>query len=82
MRNIPPGMRRRGDVRLRSHIGWDIADHAKTSSLRHNWYVNETDQFETSVRRTNWHLSETDQLNTSQRRHNWYLNETDFFETL
>ena len=26
-----------------------IADHAKTSSRRHNWYVNETDLFETSL---------------------------------
>ena len=27
-----PGMRRRSDVSLRSHIGLDVADHAKTSS--------------------------------------------------
>ena len=45
----PPGMRRRSDVSFRSHIGRDIADHAKTSSRRRNWYVNETDLFQTSL---------------------------------
>ena len=33
---FPPGMRRRGDVSSRSHVGRDVADHAKTSSRRHN----------------------------------------------
>ena len=47
----PPGMRRRSDVSFRSHIGWDVSDHAKTSSRRRNWYVNETDLFETSLQR-------------------------------
>ena len=49
--NFPPGMRRRSDVSFRSHIGRDISDHAKTSSRRRNWCVNETDLFETSLRR-------------------------------
>ena len=91
-------MERRSDLLFRSHIGRDIADHAETSSQRHNWYVNETDLFETPLRRFigmyvdhricdavatyNCYISETDQLNTSQRRHNWYLNETNVFETL
>ena len=47
----PPGMRRRSDVSFRSHTGWDVSDHAKTSARRRNWYVNETDLFETSLRR-------------------------------
>ena len=46
-----PGMRRRSDVSFRSHIGWAVSDHAKTSSRRCNWYVNETSLFETSSRR-------------------------------
>ena len=44
-------MLRRSDVSVRSHIGRDNADHAETSSRRHNRYVNETDLFETSLRR-------------------------------
>ena len=48
---FPPGMRRRSDVSFRSHKGRDFTDHAKTSSRRRNWYVNETDLFETSLRR-------------------------------
>ena len=47
----PPGMRRCSDVSFRSHKGRDVADHAKTSSRRRNWYVNETDLFEMSLRR-------------------------------
>ena len=47
----PLGIRRRSDVSFRSHIGRDIADHAKTSSLRHNMYGHETELFETSLRR-------------------------------
>ena len=47
----PPGMRRRSDVSISSHIGQDVADHAETSSWRRNWYVNEADLFETSLRR-------------------------------
>ena len=43
-----PSMRHRSDVSFRSHIGWDVADHAYTSSRYRNWYVNETDLFETS----------------------------------
>ena len=38
----PPGMRRRSDVSVKSHIGRDIANHAETSSRRRNRYVNET----------------------------------------
>ena len=49
----PPGMRRRSDISLSSHIGWDVVDHAKTSSRRLNWYVYETDLFETSL----WRLT-------------------------
>ena len=49
--NYPPGMPRRSDVSFRSYIGWDVADHAKTSSRRRKWYVNETDLFETSLQR-------------------------------
>ena len=48
---IPPGMWHCKDVSFKSHIGWDVPDHAETSSRRHNWYVNETDLFETSLRR-------------------------------
>ena len=44
-------MRRRSDVSLRSHIGWDVADLAETLSRRRNKCVNETDLFETSLRR-------------------------------
>ena len=44
-------MKRRRDVAFRSYIGLDVADHAKTSSRRRNWYVNETDVFEPSLRR-------------------------------
>ena len=44
-------MQRRSNVSFRSHIGRDVADHAKASSRRLNWYVNETDLFETSLRR-------------------------------
>ena len=29
--HIPPGMRRRSDVSIRSHIGWDVPDHTETS---------------------------------------------------
>ena len=47
----PPSMKRRRDVTFRSYIGPDVADHAKTSSRRRNWYVNETDVFEPSLRR-------------------------------
>ena len=49
--STPPGMRCRSDVSFRSPIGWDVADHAETSSRRHNRYVNGTDLFETSLRR-------------------------------
>ena len=48
---IPPGMRRRRDVSFRSHIGRDVADHAKTPSQRSNWYINEMDLSEMSLRR-------------------------------
>ena len=47
----PPGMRRRSDVSFRFHIGWDVADHADTSTWHRIWYVNETDLFITSLRR-------------------------------
>ena len=46
-----PGMRRRSNVSVRSHVSRDVTDHAETSSQRCNWYVNETDLFETSLRR-------------------------------
>ena len=44
-------MRRFSDVSVRSHIGWDVAKHAETSSQRRNRYVNETELFDTSLRR-------------------------------
>ena len=47
----PPDMQHRSDVSIRSHIGWDIADNAETSSQHRNRYVNETDLVETSLRR-------------------------------
>ena len=47
----PPDMQHRSDVSIRSHIGWDIADNAETSSRHRNRYVNETDLVETSLRR-------------------------------
>ena len=50
-KSIPTGMRRRSDVSVRYHIDWDVADHAETSSLHRNWYLNETDLFEMSWRR-------------------------------
>ena len=80
------------------HIGWDVVDHAKTSSRRRNWYLIETDLIETFlhislVRRKNQPILDvvttyqlipkwTNQLNTSLGHHNWYLNDTDVFETL
>ena len=54
-RPYPPGMRRRSDISIRSHLSRNVADHDETSSRRRNRYVNETDLFETSLRR----LSET-----------------------
>ena len=45
----PPGMRGGSDVSIRFHIGPYVADHAETSSRRHNSYVNNTDLFETSL---------------------------------
>ena len=51
VKSDPPAMRRRSDVSVRSHIGWDVAHRAETSSRRRNRYVNETDLFETSLRR-------------------------------
>ena len=42
-------MLRRIDVLFRSHIGWDVAEQAETSSRRRSRYVNETDLFETSL---------------------------------
>ena len=44
-----PNMRRCSDVSFRFHIGWDVADHAETSSQRRNWYLNATDLFEMSL---------------------------------
>ena len=61
----PPGMRRRSDVSVRSHISRDVTDHAETSSRRRNRYVNVTDLFETSLRR----LSGTWKKLTYLRRH-------------
>ena len=91
-------MRHRNDVPFRAHTVWDNADHAETSSLHGNWYVNEmglfetfatsdcykskSDQFETSQLRSSWYLSETDQFKLLAGRLNWYLNETDVFEML
>ena len=31
-KTFPPGMRRRSDVSLWYHLGWDVADHIETSS--------------------------------------------------
>ena len=36
----PYGIQRHSDVSLRSYIGRDLADRAKTSSRRRNWNVN------------------------------------------
>ena len=47
----PPGMRRHSDVSFRSHVSGDVADHAKTSSRRLNWYFIENDLFETTLQR-------------------------------
>ena len=51
----PSSMRRCSDVSFRSHIGWDVTDHAKMSSRCRNRYVNETDPFDTSLQ----HLIDT-----------------------
>ena len=48
-------MQRRSDVLFSSHIGWDVVNHAETSSRRRNRYVNEMDLFETSFQ----HLIDT-----------------------
>ena len=64
--SVPPGMQRRSDVSVRSHIGRDVADHAETSSRRRKRYVNEADLFETSLRR----LIGTWKKLTYLRRHN------------
>ena len=70
-------MRRLSNVSFRSHIGQDVADHAKTSARRRNWYVNETDLFKTSL----WRLIGTYKKPTNLRRQgrgtNWYLSKTD-----
>ena len=57
----PPAMRRPSNVSFRSLIGRDVADYAKTSSWRSNWYVNETDLFEMS----HWYADKTNQFETS-----------------
>ena len=44
-------MRHRNDVSFRAHTVWDNADHAETSSLHGNWYVNEMGLFETCLLR-------------------------------
>ena len=62
---FPPGMRRRSDVPIKSHIGWDVADHAAPSSQRRSKYVNETDIFEISLRRVIGTQKITDQFETS-----------------
>ena len=62
----PPGMRHCSDVSVRSHIVRGVADHAETSSQRHNRYVNETNLCETSLRR----LIGTWNKLTYLRRHN------------
>ena len=48
------------DVVATSHLGRDVAVHAKTWSQRRNWYVNETDLFETS----HWYVNTTDPFET------------------
>ena len=44
-------MRHRNDVLFRAHTVWDNADHAETSSLHGNCYVNEMGLFETCLLR-------------------------------
>ena len=44
-------MRHRNDVSFRAHTVWDNVDHAETSSLHSNWYVNEMGLFETCLLR-------------------------------
>ena len=61
-----PGMRRRSNVSIRSHIGRDVADHAETSSRLRHRYVSETDLFETSLRC----LTGTQKKPTDLRRQN------------
>ena len=63
---VPPGMRCRSDVSVRSHIGRDVAHHAETSSRRRKRYMNDVDLFETSLRR----LTGTWKKLTYLRRHN------------
>ena len=48
-REAPPSIRHRSDVSIRSQLVHDVADHAKTSSRRHNLYINKTDLFEMSL---------------------------------
>ena len=60
----PPGMQRRSNVSFRSHIGRDVADHAKASSRRLNWYVNETYLFEIFAT-SHWYVNKTNQFETS-----------------
>ena len=72
-------MRHRNDVSFRAHTVWDNADHAETSSLHGNWYVNEMGLFETFAT-SDCYKDRTDQFGTSQRLTSWYLNETDQFK--
>ena len=72
-------MRHRNDVPFRAHTVWDNADHAETSSLHGNWYVNEMGLFETFVT-SDCYKDKTDQFETSQRLTSWYLSETDQFK--
>ena len=59
-------MRHRNDVSFRAHTVWDNADHAETSSLHGNWYVNEMGLFET-LATSDFYKDRTDQFGTSQR---------------
>ena len=72
-------MRHRNDVPFRAHTVWDNADHAETSSLHGNWYVNEMGLFETFAT-SDCYKDKTDQFETSQRLTSWYLSETDQFK--
>ena len=42
-------MRRRNNISFKSHVGWDVTDHAETALRRRKWYV--AKPFETSSQR-------------------------------
>lgn len=48
---FPPSVRRCSNISVRPHIGWEVTDHAETSSRPQNWYVNEMDLFKMPLQR-------------------------------